>query len=523
MPQYRVPGVYIEEIQRGPRPIEGVPTSIAAFVGETERGPVWPRLVNSYKEYSRIYGSVFRDQRYMPYAVNGFFENGGNRLYIARVVGKGATTAQKTFGDFTIRAAGPGAWGRRIWIRIQDGSTVAPDGTTGFRLRAAYWTSVDASFRPYDPFDPKNNLRLPRPQHVEDFDNLSVDPDAPNFFEKVLLDSVTGLPVSTLALIERTTLDSMSKPPNNDVNGEFLDQGGEDGSDPLNDEDYVGGKDVGRSDVQGLSALELDAFRDTALVYAPHPPDHEVAIVKKIIDHCERLRFRFAVIDSSDTEPAGLDPRTSIKDSAWAGFYTPWIVVPDLQAGTRTAIPPGGHVLGVYARTDLERGVFIAPANETLRGALDLRFNVTDDLQRVLNLRGVNVIRSFTGRGIRVWGARTLSSDGEWKYVNVRRLFAFLERSIYEGTQWVVFEPNDDKLWARVRGTIGQFLGSQWRAGALLGRTDDEAYFVRCDRTTMTQDDILNGRLICEIGVAALKPAEFVIFRLFQHTIEGQQ
>lgn len=171
---------------------------------------------------------------------------------------------------------------------------------------------------------------------------------------------------------------------------------------------------------------------------------------------------------------------------------------------------------GIYARTDIGRGVFKAPANETVRGIVGLEFQITKDEQSILNPRGVNVIRKFPGRGIRVWGARTLSSDPLWKYINVRRLFLFLEESIDEGTQWVVFEPNDQKLWARVRTTITGFLTTQWKEGALMGSTPDEAFFVKCDETTMTQDEIDNGRLICIIGVAPVKPAEFVIFRIAQ-------
>jgi phage tail sheath protein FI len=185
-------------------------------------------------------------------------------------------------------------------------------------------------------------------------------------------------------------------------------------------------------------------------------------------------------------------------------------------------VPPGGHVLGVYARTDTNRGVYKAPANEALPDVIDLEFKVDDNAQATLNPRGVNAIRNLPGRGIRVWGARTLSSDTLWKYVPVRRLFIFLERSIYEGTQWVVFEPNDERLWARVKDTIRLFLRTQWREGALMGVTEDQAFQIACDRTTMTQDDILNGRLICVIAIASVRPAEFVVFRIFQNTAEAQ-
>jgi phage tail sheath protein FI len=185
-------------------------------------------------------------------------------------------------------------------------------------------------------------------------------------------------------------------------------------------------------------------------------------------------------------------------------------------------IPPAGHVAGIMARTDIERGVHKAPANEVVRSALDLEFPITKGMQDILNPRGVNCIRDFRadGRGIRLWGARTMSSDPMWKYVNVRRLFIFVEESIDQGTQWVVFEPNDFATWAAVTRTITNFLTTVWRSGALMGLTAGEAFFVKCDRTTMTQDDIDNGRLICYIGIAPVKPAEFVIFRISQKTME---
>jgi phage tail sheath protein FI len=178
-------------------------------------------------------------------------------------------------------------------------------------------------------------------------------------------------------------------------------------------------------------------------------------------------------------------------------------------------------VAGIYARVDLERGVHEAPANEEVRGAEALAIGVDQRTGEALNEHHVNVIREFPGRGIRVWGSRTLSSDGVWKYVNVRRLVIFIERSIDEGTQWVVFEPNGDRLWARVQDTIRLFLRNSWRSGALQGRTEDEAFFVRCDRTTMSADDILNGRLVCEVGIAPVRPAEFIALRFGWKTDAG--
>ena len=298
---------------------------------------------------------------------------------------------------------------------------------------------------------------------------------------------------------------------------------------PSRSRTYVGELNpaIGRHEKQGIRALELDPFRAVALVYAPFPPEDALnTIAKRIVDHCEEHRFRFVVVDSPHVDPRGLHPRdqqTGIKDTQHAAFYAPWITVSDPLSGAPAIVPPGGYVLGIYARSDTERGVFKPPANEIVRGALDVSFHINDAVQGEVNSRGVNVIRAFPVRGIRVWGARTLSSDGQWTYVSVRRLFILIERSIQEGTQWVVFEPNDERLWTRVKDSIRSFLRTQWSAGALFGRTEDEAFFITCDRTTMTQDDILNGRLICEIGVAPVRPAEFVIFRLFQHTAEAKR
>lgn len=519
MPEYLTPGVYVEEIERGPRPIEGVPTSTAAFLGETERGPLRPRLVTSYNEYKRWFGSVFQQGRFMPHAVSGFFENGGKRVYVSRIVGDGVTTASRVVGAYTVRAVGPGAWGRRVWVRIRNAST-EPNSPTRFRLELAYWPSPPDAL-----FDPIQDVRrLPRPQLVEDYDDLSTDERSSDFFRKRLFDSSTNLPVSALASFDFTDATTIARPPSNADAGELLDQDGADDPNPLGTDDYRGAIAGGRLDMQGLQALELDPFRDVALVYAPWPADQQREIAQEVISHCERLRFRFAAVDTArQSIPGDLEPRTTIQDTQYGGTYAPWIRTSDPETGVQLLIPPTGHVLGVYARSDTERGVFKAPANEIVRGALDVAFDINDNTQGAMNPRGVNAIRRFPGRGIRVWGARTLSSNSLWKYVSVRRLFIFIERSIYEGTQWVVFEPNDDRLWARVKDTIRLFLRSQWRGGALFGRTEDEAFFITCDRTTMTQDDILNGRLICEIGIAPVRPAEFVIFRVFQHTAEAQR
>ncbi len=267
--------------------------------------------------------------------------------------------------------------------------------------------------------------------------------------------------------------------------------------------------------------LNDPSFGDVAIVHAPRALDH-AGLVERLTAHCESHRFRFLIVDSKpdEVDPGILDPRSGpeTRDTQHAAFYYPWYWRLHPETAERIKIPPGGAVAGIYARNDIQRGVWKAPANEIVRGAIELEFDISKSQQDLLNPRGVNTLRRFPGRGIRVWGARTLSSDPLWKYVQVRRLFSFLEASISRGTRWVVFEPNDEPLWARVRQSISQFLRTQWRAGALAGRKEDEAFFVRVDRTTMTQDDIDNGRLVVLVGASPVRPAEFVIFRLAQST-----
>jgi hypothetical protein len=524
MPTYLTPGVYVEEIERGPRPIEGVPTNTAAFLGETERGLLRPRLVTSYNDYIRWFGNVFTDGCYMPHAAAGFFANGGKRLYVSRIVDDRATSASKTFDGFTVEAVGPGAWGTRVWVQIANGTTKDKAGNTGFRLQVAYWHEDPTTFTVFDPFNPANRTNLPRPQWIEDYDDLQADPLSSDYFDKRLRDTNTNQSVSPLIRFFVTN-PGTNPPKPAPAAGSFL-ANGIDGPALPGRDDFDGARNNARQELQGVQQLLLDPFRDISLVYAPFPRNEYVEIENLLIEHCERQRFRVAVIDCKLTDdPGGLTPRGTFQatDGGYAAFYAPWIYISDPLSGARVRVPPGGHVLGIYARSDDTRGVFKAPANEVVSGALDVVFQINDETQGAMNPAGANAIRRFPDRGIRVWGARTLSTNGLWKYVSVRRLFVFLERSIYEGTQWVVFEPNDDRLWARVKDTIRLFLRSQWRQGALFGRTEDEAFFITCDRTTMSQDDVLNGRLICEIGIAPVRPAEFVIFRVFQHTAESQR
>jgi phage tail sheath protein FI len=287
---------------------------------------------------------------------------------------------------------------------------------------------------------------------------------------------------------------------------------GGDGNAP-DDDDYVG-QDNGPGGRTGIQALQ--DIEDVRIIAAP---GRFAAVVHNaLISQCERMRYRFAVLDPdiAHTSVNDILVDRNLYDTSFAAFYVPWLEV--IENNQRLLLPPSGHVVGVYARTDVERGVHKAPANEVVRGAVGLQTYITTVEQEVLNPRAVNCIRRFEGRGIRVWGARTLSSDPEFRYVNVRRVLIFLEASIDRGTQYVVFEPNAPETWSRVVDSVSAFLHTQWRNGVLFGRRPEDAFFVRCDETTMTADDIQNGRLICLIGVAIVRPAEFVIFRIQQIT-----
>lgn len=298
--------------------------------------------------------------------------------------------------------------------------------------------------------------------------------------------------------------------------------GGGDGNAPVA-ADYGGEIDEVNGNT-GFAAFE--DIEDIAIVMAPaaaaDASNHQ-AIVLEMQKHCRKMRYRVGIVDARDGMSLSevRDFRSQFDDSRLALYY-PWVVAAD-PTGQRNSItvPPAGFIAGVYANTDVQRGVHKAPANEPVIGAMSLAQDINRFQQELLNPEGINCLRSFPGRGHRVWGGRTMSSDPEWKYVNVRRYFLYLERSIEKSTQWVVFEPNGERLWSNVRTTVEDFLYNEWFNGRLLGPTPKIAYFVRCDRSTMTQNDLDNGRLVCEIGVAPLRPAEFVIFRIGQKTADA--
>ncbi len=518
MPEYLSPGVYVEEVSAGPRPIEGVSTSTTGFVGLTERGPTEPRLVTSWLDYQRWYGSFIpTSTSFLPFSAKGFFDNNGRRAFIARIVGDGAlasSDALDTAGgaqQLVATASGPGIWGDRVYVEVSDGSR------SGFRLRISYFRNV--------PLDPATAVA----DATEDYDDLGLDPAGSRYVITTINNASQ--------LVQVDWADSATAP-DRPVNQAWTALAGGDEGAAITATRYIGDNTPATPPDQRTGLAGLETIDEISILCVPdevHPGlaggGQQGQIRNAIVNQCERLQDRFAVlqVESGAGNVTAIQPTI---DTTYAAIYYPWIRVFNPLNQDTVLIPPGGHVTGIYARVDVERGVHKAPANEVVRGIVTedlpgnrrpLEYHITRGEHDILNPRGVNVTRDFRadGRGIRVWGARTLSSDAQWRYVNVRRLFIFIEESIDEGTQWVVFEPNFEPTWARVRRSITAFLNSVWRSGALVGNTPDEAFFVKCDRTTMSQDDIDNGRLICLIGVAPVKPAEFVIFRISQKTAES--
>ena len=539
MPEYLAPGVYMEEVPSGPVPIQGVSTSTAGFVGLTERGPTRPRLVTGWGDYVSWFGGLIDPgESFLPWAVKGFFDNGGQRVFIARVVRNDATTASLDHltadpaQSVLISALDDGGWGDRLFIRITDGTNFDPANPPP-RPPITVTLLYYATMPPMPLVDPLDNANIADPNRrdptvVEQYENVGWHPDEPDFFidyinaRSKLIDLEWGDPAQPAAR------------PNNTGFVQLSDQQGTDGGAALGAGDFQGNVAApagtrtglaGLADIDEISILGAPDHVNTGVLANVADRDN---LRNQVINQCEILKDRFAVISVAGGQ-GDVGPLRPPRDSSYAAFYAPWIRVFDPRTSGTHLVPPIGHMAGIYARVDVERGVHKAPANEVVRGMVTANINATrlpleftfgKGEQDILNPRSVNVIRDFRAdrRGIRIYGGRTMSSDATWRYVNVRRLLLYIEESIEEGTQWVVFEPNDEPLWARVRQSVKNFLLLTWRSGALQGQKEEEAFFVKCDLTTMTQADIDAGRLICQIGVAPVKPAEFVIFRIQLNT-----
>ena len=547
MPEYLAPGVYTEEVSTGPVPIAGVSTSTTGFVGPTPRGPTHPRLVTSWLDFQLWYGglseigasSAFATWAqegfaYTVWAIKGFFDNGGQLLYMARVVGdiapdpapnpapsppSPATLDLAGPTTLTIQSAGRADLTNQIFVRVADPTQRDPAHPTQPDPTCRRISVVFYDVAPPTPLvDPLSllsaDLRNPSrrdPIIVEDYDNLQAG------------DILVALRGSTLI-----TAAFAAGQPGLPSNVAFTPLNPGSYGYPLVDQNYIGDETQPLDQRTGLAALAT--IDDVSLLCVPNEvTDVTGTITGEVRIQCELLADRFAVLQvaaGQSDDPGNIFPPFA---STYAAIYCPWIRVVDPITQATMLVPPGGHVAGIIAATDEVRGVGKAPANVQVAGILvndlpgnqkPLEFTLSKGDQEILNPRGINVIRDFrsSGLGCRVWGARTLSSDAQWTYINVRRLFIFVEQSVIQGTQWVVFEPNDETTWSRVRRSLADFLTSVWHSGALVGATPDEAFFVRCDNTTMTQDDIFNGRLICLVGMAPARPAEFVIFRFSQIT-----
>ncbi|MFB7915865.1 phage tail sheath family protein [Streptomyces sp. NPDC056061] len=496
MPSYLTPGVYVEEVQSGARPIEGVGTAVAAFVGFAAAGPFHqPTLVTSWDQYVQTFGT-FAPDTYLTLAVHGYFANGGGAAHIVRVGGPAQDST-------------PGA-------------AVAPSAALGgFQVSARPGASGDLSVEIADAEGenpPEDRFRLLVRQAgkvVETYD-VSTRKSVKGYL-------VTQARQSALIEVTEQPGTAQSRPENQVLPLSPAAAPGA-GTARVSPAEFIGDASE-RTGISGLEAIdEITMVAVPDLMRAHQRGDIDAEGVKSVqsalISHCEQMGDRVAVLDT----PPGM---TAQRVRAWrnddAGFdsryatvYYPWIKVFDPASGHNSLMPPSGHIAGVWARSDGERGVHKAPANEVIRGALDLELRLSKGEQDLLNPIGVNCVRAFPGRGIRIWGARTLSSDPAWRYLNVRRLFNYLEESILLGTQWVVFEPNDDRLWSSIRRNVTAFLTEEWRRGALFGRTAEEAFYVKCDRDNNPQESIDLGQVVCEIGVAPVKPAEFVVFRLSQ-------
>ncbi len=498
---YKSPGVYVEEVQRGTKPIEAVGTSMAAFIGITNEASRKKRdektgersvvesvlnkatLVANWTQFVDIFGDLSADA-YLPDAVYGHFANGGGACYIVslRALKEGNATTRaaevtipsKGKTAFSVRAKSAGPGGNELVVQIQ------PSGDDAFNMSVGGET--------------KTGLTMKKGE---------------NYIGDAGFNSVS--------------VTNFGSPGNLPDAGDYPLAGGSTAA--LTPADFIGDT-TARTGLAGLEALDqirLLACPDLMNGYdgTKDAQERVRSVQMAMIDHCQRLRYRFAILDA----PPGLNVQQALEwrsfvnfNSSYAAMYFPWIRITDLSGdGTKSKlIPPSGHIAGLYNRTDADRGVHKAPANDTLLGVTDLELQISKAEQDQLNPLGVNCIRSFPGRGIRVWGARTLSSDGSWRYVSVRRLFIMVEASLDTGMQWVVFEPNDRMLWAKVRRDVTSFLRTVWLSGALFGNTPEEAFYVKCDDELNPPEIRDLGQLIIEVGMCPVKPAEFVIFRISQ-------
>ena len=517
MPTYTAPGVYVEEIPSTQKVLASAPTAVAAFVGFTERTPqddpndpqgLAPRLVTSWTQFESLYGG-FLEGAVLPLSVYGYFLNGGSLAYIVRVPN-----------------AEPSGEPARLALPAADRSLGLPVAVESVEPDADLTVVVESAevADDHDGPAPFTITIVEGGEAVESWDDLTLG--GPRDAATVINKTSTRVKVEVKLAedIDLTSQLELLKP------GAYSLKKAAAKPVAVNGRKFAGSESA-RSGIAGLAiADDVTIVLVPDLVTAATKADGSLdmglwkAVQTSLIAHCEQHANRIAILDS----PPGLSPqavkewRTDVAqfDSAFATLYYPWIKVENptgTNGNAEVLIPPSGHVAGVWARTDEARGVWKAPANDTIRGVLDVERSITQAEQGVINPLGINAIRPFGQRGIRIWGARTLTSDTDWTYINVRRLFNMIEATILEGTQWAVFEPNDVALWEGVKRTLNAYLRGLWSAGALFGASPQEAFFVNCDATTNPPESIDAGKLVVEVGIAPVKPAEFVIFRISQN------
>jgi hypothetical protein len=584
MPEYLAPGVYVEETSFRAKSVEGVGTSTTAFVGPARRGPVGvaSEVLTSLTDFERVYGgfenlalSDVTDARhrlnFLAHAVRAYFDNGGARLYVVRVNNGGAnasapvgagvdaeaisvrarTAGVAGNGRFVVRETTRPATARTLdtapagsMVRVTTGTEAAPVHTLYLKGTNGTWADSAAAALVIADGIRAQLVTLAveftdAGGYSQTFDELGFGSDHPRYAGTVLaatpanraddqqnlISLQIGSGVSAFEL--QVALAGLTAVPGDADGRRFANlAGGTDGAAPAIGTETTAGS-------YALALAQLVGLEDVSIVAAPGSSAYADAqsVQNALITHADRRRaYRIAVLDTPRAQtPQQVREQRGRIDSTRAALYYPWVIAanPLARPGRddiprEIALPPSGFVCGIYARNDIERGVHKAPANEVVRGALRFETDINFGQQEVLNPLGINCLRSLPNRGHRVWGARLISSDPEKKYVSDCRYLNYLEASIDRGTQWAVFEPNGERLWANIRQTVSDFLYSEWRGGALLGATFEEAAFVRCDRGTMTQNDLDNGRLVCLIGVALIKPAEFVIFRIGQWTADAR-
>lgn len=562
MAEYLSPGVYVEEYESSPRAIEGVGTSTAGFIGMTVKGPTVgaPSLVTSFADFQRQFGGYMSEYthgeyRYLPFAVEQFFTNGGTRCFVTRVIPEDAKVAVGKAGILSLRAANEGKWGNRILVTFttvnkrkmqliakESDLVYTAKNAAGFaegdlvefagelnRIASVFENTV--TFEQAFAGDPVDTALVPKAvvysvemditvryeSEMETYTGVNLNPVSPGYITEKLKSS------NLLAVEDAASAPEIANPVSlifgeGKLAGTLAFTGGSDGTmETVNAGTYIG-EDDGPGKRTGIQSFVENTVASIIAIPGVTIPE----VIVSLVAHCENQQNRFAVLDvpQDKIKVADILEYREIVDSSYAAMYHPWVQVFDPVTKKPCFVPPSGSVAGVYSRTDVTRGVHKAPANEIVQcTGLSVGYNSGE--QDILNPAGVNLLRALPGQGIRVWGARTASSNASFKYVNVRRLFIYVEQSIKAATNWVVFEPNNSSLWARVQMTVSSFLENMFRAGMLAGESPAEAFFVDIGPNTMSRDDIMNGRLICEIGIAPSRPAEFVIFRVTQFTSDA--